>query len=196
MIHTLNNYILPSSRAVKYEELDFVMLHRITFAPRIPRSALTGQHLHDEFADTREFAAGSYTGGHVPYQFLVRTDGTIDQLLEVGNWGPHARRWSNKAIAIASAGDFRTEKPTAPQWLAARELAALFRAWIGRRGQGGLPTVIGHTEAPGATGQAGKECPGDLWNMLAFRTSVEEHELSKLDPVDAQQELLNRGVVF
>ena len=183
--------------------------HRIRFAKDdgerhwpdvepIPDEELTGPLVAGRFADVRQVVVGGehwadrpgrWTGGQTPYTFLGRTDGVLDQCLEVGDVGPHAGRWNIKALGIAWAGDFRMEPPTSKQWTAAVEFAALWLAW-------GLD-IYGHSpELPGGSKDPKKECPGRLFPTEILRQEARIHPKSKLALFDAEKALLELEVVF
>jgi hypothetical protein len=167
----INNCIQEQTREpLQRSVIEGVVVHRIG-----KELGLTGHEVARSFADTStKFSAGSYTGGRVPYTFLVRPDGQVDQMLALYDVGPHALRWSTRSIGLACSGDFRKHKPTAEQWLAASQMATAIRMWIG-------PTcwVEGHTDLPDATKDKTKECPGRLWDMRAFRGEV--HQAAEQD---------------
>lgn len=167
----INNHITEQARApLQRQIIEGVTAHRIG-----KELGLTGQEVIASFSNTStKFSAGSYTGGRVPYTFLVRPDGQVDQMLALYDIGPHALRWSSRAIGLACSGDFRKHRPTAEQWLAASQIATAIRMWIG-------PTcwIEGHTDLPDATKDKTKECPGKLWDMHAFRGEV--HQVAEQD---------------
>ena len=213
MTITVNNCITECNDGRRTERdletLTSGMHHRISFArddggeawgdvEPIPDAALTGPLVSERFHDTRRHRGdgerdyrdrpGVVTGGATPYQFVGRTDGTIDQCLEVADYGPHARRWSWFAMATAWVGDFRRHPPTRQQWAAAIEWAALWAAW------GAAP--VGHDEASGGSLHQSKQCPGAFWGMGALRLEVRGHPHSKLTIDEAELRLHDLGVVF
>lgn len=197
-----------------------VVVHRIDFSKDrggdsrfkfwgvkpVPREALSGYHLAERFTDMRKVPAGkrygdydwrdrpgNYTGGEIPYHFLVRTDGTVDQCLELSEYGPHARRWSWTGVAVAVAGDFRTGKdhPTAHQVNTTARLCALFAAYLGRKPH---ECVFGHTELPDASKDPAKACPGANLSPDHVRWATEGLEIT--DRESALGEFNRMGVRF
>ena len=196
-------------RALAMESMTLHMQHRISFAGddgagvwddvhTVPDEQLTGPLVARRFMDRRRYRddkardwrdrPGSYTGGEMPYPFVGRVDGFIDQCLEVGDYGPHARRWSWHAVATAWVGDFRSSRPTSAQWAAAVEWAALWSAWS-------CPPK-GHDEAAGGSADSSKQCPGQMFSMDDLRQQSAAHPLARLDQFEAERYLLGLGVVF
>ena len=170
------------------DDVKHVIIHRAGLS-----IARTPDKLIEAFQDTREFAAGSFTGGQIPYTFLITTDGRVYQLLHVDDVGWHARRWSLTGIGVAVAGDFRNHEPTEEQWDSLLELSALLCYWIGPGYQ-----LAGHTELPLATNIAGKECPGSHLDMAELREQVKDRVLGTkvLDKLAKKLVLLNYGLVI
>lgn len=165
--------------------------HRISFANApdpIPDAMLTGPLIAAQFRDTSEFAAGSYTGGEMPYPFVGRTDGTIDQCAEVGDGTQHAAAWNARALGVAWVGDFRHTYMTPEQRAACIPFSALWMAWGAR--------MHGHTELPGSSTNPDKQCPGQRFLLLAMRHVALRHPYAQLSQGDAEWELLRLGVVF
>lgn len=93
------------------------------------------------------------TIGRCAYHFLIKTDGTIEQLLPLSQRGAHAIGLNGRSIAVALVGDFREITPRTEQ------LAALLTL-----GNALLPLcreMIGHTDTPGHSKDPGKVCPGN-----------------------------------
>jgi hypothetical protein len=197
----------PRRREIPPERYTVTAVHRISFAndrptdwfpdvEPIPDDELTGPLMASRFLDTRQVGhfdhhwadrPGSYSGGETPYHLLVRTDGTIDQCLEIGDMGSHARRWNTSALGVAVVGDFRSHPPTAKQWDSLVDICALLLSW-------GC-CVRGHDEMLGA-GNPDKRCPGRHLDMAQLRESVTESRLSRLGVWPAERRLVVLGVVF
>ena len=134
----------PRSR--KFEHVDKLIIHRIG----------------DTLGETGvEIAAGSYTGGNMPYHFVIRKTGVIDQCLTLGDNAPHARRWNASGLAVAVVGDFRVHEPTLAQREALKAFCGLWLLY-------GLE-VVGHDELPGASKDKNKQCPGHKLEMNQLR---------------------------
>lgn len=141
------------------------------------------------------------TGNQNAYTFYVggdlgptNLDGHVWQALPIDEVGHHARRWSRYHIGIAMVGDFRVRPPSDKQWNAAVDLCSdlcLLFGVISKR-------VVGHGEVEGAHGGGkapGKRgaCPGDLWDMHAFREAVRQ-EMRRKTRQDASWRLEQVGV--
>ena len=150
----------PRSR--KFETVDKLIIHRIGES-----LGTTGEEIAEAFRDTSKWAAGSYTGGEMPYHFIIRKDGTIDQCLTLGDHAPHARRWNASGLAVALIGDFRKHAPTPEQWDALKRFCGLWVLY-------GLK-LYGHTELPGGSKDPSKSCPGNMLDMDELRREAEAH---------------------
>ena len=144
----------PRSR--KFETVDKLIVHRIGES-----LGSTGAQIAEAFRDTSRWAAGSYTGGQMPYHFVIRECGTVDQCLTLGDHAPHARRWNASGLAVAVIGDFRSIAPTPEQWDALKSFCGLWTLY-------GLK-VYGHDELPGGSKDPSKACPGKMLNMNSLR---------------------------
>jgi len=123
------------------------------------------------------------TGRENPYHVVASPFGRLEQAIELADWGHHSGwDWNRHTVSVACIGDFRFWRPRVEQWDAVAELCALLQAW-------GCPP-LGHSEV------ATKECPGYKWDMDLFREEVNAHPLSKLLPFEAEQKLIEVGVVF
>lgn len=140
------------------------------------------------FKDTTKFAAGSYTGGEMPYTFVLCTNGVWEQALALGDIGPHAMRYNAEGVGLAIIGDFRHQIPTAVQWVALVEFCVMLVGW---RGQPVERCLFGHDELPGASSDPNKECPGKHIDMNELRNEVRWTLTSQ-----AVYELKGSGVVF
>lgn len=140
------------------------------------------------FKDTTKFAAGSYTGGEMPYSFVLCKNGVWEQALQLGDVGPHAMRYNADGVGLAVIGDFRHQTPTAVQWIALVEFCTMLVGWMG------VPVeqcLFGHDELEGATKDPNKECPGKLIDMNELRNEVRLTLLSQ-----AVYSLKGVGVLF
>jgi len=198
----------------RHDEPTKLVLHRISFATDdggrdeqgrqylpdvqpIPDEELDGPAVAARFADRRlapkgapswTRRPGTYTGGEMPYTFLARTDGIIDQCLPVRELAPHARRWNTAGLSLAAAGDFRRRKPTPAQLSAVVYFSALWWA-------AGLQ-IVGHTELPDASTDPTKRCPGEHLapNNIRLLAHADRQEIGDEDR--ARRRLLQLGVVF
>lgn len=182
---------------VALKRRDGIAVHRIADAQDIVGLARA-------FGDTRPFQPGAYTGGELPYSVLVLPDGVVEQGLEIGDVGPHARRWNTPLIGVAALGDFRWHEPSLAQWQSAAVLCAWLRVW----GGWGSSSVHGHDELPGGSADAKKKCPGGKWPMDAFRRDVDAHVVAIKEalavnadgaaefPLRAERALVAMGLVF
>jgi len=121
------------------------------------------------FADTSKYAAGSYTGGKMPYHFFIDQWGNVHQMLSLDCIGPGARGINKQSVHIAVSGDFRKEHPTTAQLHSLKLLCVKLQLVLG------VKEVRGHTEK-GFSGRmqaaVGKQCPGQHLNMDALRTQI------------------------
>lgn len=145
------------------------------------RAAVVGVTLHMfgvpgivDAAGIREFyrTHPEYTGGKMPYTFVINPHGRIEQALGIYDVGPHALRWSSNTIGIVNIGDFNKHRPTQDQWVSTIDLTSEILLALGF----GVTrtTLAGHTERPNSTKSKYKNCPGKLWDMNSFRDAVIE----------------------
>lgn len=126
---------------------------------------------------------GHSLGGRIPYHFLLRADGVVDQLCEVGDMTPHAGTWNQHSVATAIVGDPRHRPLTPRQWETLGEWVPLWTAW------GAMPR--GHDELAGGSEDPSKVCPGPLAELAALRALS-----CKLTLTQAEKKLRDLGVVF
>ena len=143
-------------RGRKFENVDKLIIHRVGAS-----LGGNGPSIAAAFRDQSQFAAGSYTGGEMPYHFVLRENGIIDQCLTLGDHAPHARRFNATGLALAVVGDFRIAAPGVDQWEALRAFCGLWFLY-------GLE-VYGHDELPGASKDPAKACPGRFLDMNVLR---------------------------
>jgi len=75
----------------KPRERELVKLKKVVVHKIGKELGSTGVEIARAFRDTSKYAAGSYTGGQMPYTFIIRVDGSIDQCLTLKDTGPHAK---------------------------------------------------------------------------------------------------------
>lgn len=150
------------------------------------------QSIAAAFKDRRQFAAGSYTGGEMPYSIIVTADGRVQQALELCEFGPHALdRWSKRYVGVAAVGDFRKHSPAPMQWEALARVCALLALWTGDA------EGIGHTAI--RYDWDGKVCPGRFLSMTTLRAAVAEHlpqGWRKMPALEREQRVLGAGLVI
>jgi hypothetical protein len=169
-----------------------VALHRCSFADSaLPiycaDGDLDGLALAARFAVTDKYAPGWYTKGTLPYTFLVRAAGDIDQLLPVSAVSAHALRWNVPAIGIAIVGDFRKKEMPEVQRNSLLEFVGLWARY-------GL-SVFGHDELPFASSDINKRCPGGRFSLEKFRRELRT-AYTGMAKAEAKAGLLKVGVVF
>lgn len=143
--------------------IDTIAVHRVGFS--LGEDAIT---ICRRFIDDPDVA--KYTGGEVPYTFIIGENGTLWQCLPVSEIGAHARRWNAQALGVACIGDFRTyDMPDAQLRQLVKLCAALQYAF-----PKGL-AVKGHDELPGGSSNPNKRCPGDRLKMDEVRRLVREY---------------------
>lgn len=140
--------------------IDTIAVHRI--GKSLGEDAIT---ICRRFIDDPEVA--KYTGGEVPYGFIIGAGGTIWQCLPISEVGAHARRWNKQAVGVACIGDFRKHVMPIVQYDKLIKLLAVI--------QFGFPrdlAIKGHDELPGASSDPNKKCPGDKLSMHGVRGAV------------------------
>ncbi len=144
-------------------DIDTIAVHRI--GKSLGEDAIT---ICRRFIDAPEVA--KYTGGEVPYGWIIGAGGTIWQCLPISEVGAHARRWNKQAIGVACIGDFRKhDMPTVQYHPLIKLLSCL---------QFGFPRdleIKGHDELPGASSDPNKKCPGDKLLMQSVRDAVQAY---------------------
>lgn len=109
---------------------------------------------------------GEYTGGKMPYHYVIDQAGETIQCVEHSVSTPHARSYNPKSIGIAVYGDFRKEPPTHAQLFAlVKLLTTLADCYPHAR-------IAGHTELPNASSDPNKECPGKYLPVGRIKTLV------------------------
>lgn len=169
---------------LKIRDLDTVnrvVIHRIAESLGLYAAAIA-----KSFKDTSTpTSAGSYTGGEMPYTFVIGKDGHVEQALEIGEIGPHARMWNRVGIGVACIGDFRKAPPTPEQYAALVDLCTLLGWWLG-----GI-NLVGHTDLKDASSDPKKECPGRFLSVQKLAVDVRNNQRKM-----AQDLLKLLGVVF
>lgn len=158
-------------RTRDFDAIDLVVFHRISLAKDGPEEYPDVAPLSDEetdaaaiaarFRDTRRYRPGAYTGGEMPYQVIIGTDGAVFQAAELSDNAPHARIYNERSIGVGVVGDFRRYMPTDRQVASCVLVGAAMVA-------AGLD-LNGHDELPGAA-RPGKECPGRWFDMVQLRS--------------------------
>ncbi len=110
-----------------------------------------------------------WTGGHMPYTFVFRPDGIVEQALPISEVGPHARRWSSPYIGCVFLGDFRKHAPSRAQWYCGVDLITELCGWMGH------VTIARHDKLPGGSSSLNKECPGPLFDVETFTKDVRDN---------------------
>ena len=170
------------------EGIDRIVIHRLG-----PSVGVTPGEIIKNFKDESRFAAGSYTGGTVPYCFQVDPWGRINQLLEIDDLAWHARAYSKPGIGVAVSGDFREHPPTWESDFNLKRLCTLLSYWIGTKCQ-----IFGHTEMPGAGANPNKVCPGEFLDIDHLREVVDARvsEMVKLDSDGRDIVLMSCGIIL
>lgn len=168
------------SRALK--DITCVVVHRIE-----RELGLDAESIAKSFRNQEKYAAGSYTGGQMPYTLVICEDGDVQQALALSDVGPHAKKWNTPGIGIAVIGDFRYDPPKAAQWVHLVELSVELLRWLGV----GSAALYGHDELEGGSGDPNKKCPGKNLDMHMLRTEVQ-----KLMAISGADGLRAMGVVL
>lgn len=115
--------------------------------------------------------------GKMPYTFIVKKDGEVEQALPLTYVSPGAVNLNTNFIQVAAVGDFRKTPLTVKQSSA---LVTLCRA---------LCTITdtfdvrGHMETDGASGDPKKDCPGEHLRMAGLRALMLSGKPENLDGV-------------
>lgn len=129
------------------------------------------------------------TGGQMPYPLVITRSGVIQQALELGDWSPHAMRFSFSGLGIGWIGDFRKHPPTEAQLSTGLWITTLLMGW-------GL-RIVGHTELKGAARDPDKQCPGDLLDLAWLRREARRARTRGApQALEAERVLLKAGIVF
>jgi hypothetical protein len=176
-----------------------VSIHRIDLSKFGAEDAASIAKAFREIPELRKV-----TGGEMPYSVFALKDGRLQQALEVGDAGPHARKWSTPMVAFAALGDFTREGYRLGQWTGLARLTALFCVRQGWRASDVWRTiegrhvrrVCGHDELPGGSSDLKKECPGKLWPMAKFRELVNAYIDEARTVLNPKGELDEQAVQF
>jgi hypothetical protein len=162
--------------------LQYIVVHRVGWNDE---AEWTSRGYSMDAAGVRDFYAQE-VHLHFPYTFAVLRGGRIQQGRRLLDVTPHAAAFNKEAIGIGVLGDFRFLPAEYNQWNSAVDLcAALIGAWPHLQ-------IVGHTElGEEATSVPGKQCPGKLFDMAAFRDEVQ-----LLHYENGVRSLLKQGVVL
>lgn len=148
-----------SGETIEHESRELIVLHRFG------GDALPGVECAADIA--RWYRENpEWTGGRMPYHFVVHATGYVEQALGLREKGAHARRYNKAGIGVAAIGDFRVLPPSPQQWRAAAVTVAGLLEFFGLDPFTG---VRGHDELLGGSRDPGKRCPGRFWHMGEFR---------------------------
>lgn len=161
------------------EDIQGFAVHRIGFEDwtidRLEQASPV--NIARRFIDDPEVA--KYTGGELPYTFLIDGAGIWWQCLRLTDVGRHARRWNAPMVGVGVIGDFRRQPPQPMQraalvdglaeMLPALGIDPLGQAWLGALT---APRLAGHDELPGGSADTGKRCPGQHLSMRDLRRDV------------------------
>lgn len=161
--------------------VDTVLVHRIA----VSEDAAGVAKWFETNPEGIEVSSGSKTGkGKMPYHFVIKRDGTIEQALRLNVRGPHAQSWNGRSVAVVLIGDFTKETPPTEQ------LEAL--EWLSRYLALALSPelrVYRHDELAGAAGP-GHICPGPKLDL----SRVKQVMLAQVHN-EAMETLLREGLI-
>lgn len=161
-----------------------IAIHRIWFDDWRYGEQHSAREICERFVSDPKIAR--YTGGELPYPFLVDAGGVVTQALTIGDIGKHAAVWNSEALGVGIIGDFRKHGILHRQLDSVIELCAELCAAHGiqplrtisvdlRNGKTATAFgVSGHDELPGATHSPDKQCPGKYIGMNNLRFSIGE----------------------
>jgi N-acetyl-anhydromuramyl-L-alanine amidase AmpD len=142
-----------------------LVVHRISLAAiEVPDELLDGPTLARKFRT--HFELRPVTGGLVPYHFLVRWDGLVEQLLPLEVCGAHAKEANAKSWAVAVVGT------TAANEAQQAGLLRVCRWLLGKRPL----EIVGHTDIEGASSDPDKRCPWPVVDVEGLRARVLKSE--------------------
>lgn len=171
----VENYIMACTHVPwlkKYhrplEDITSIIIHRV--GPEIPEGS---DNLMRSASDIAKWYHDnpSYTGGRMPYHFVITPAGEIQQGAPLYIKAPGAKAYNAAGIQIACIGDFRKRAAPARQAVALTEMCSeLIVAF------GGLE-IVGHTEnlAVNSSANKAKICPGKHLNLDGLRSIVKEN---------------------
>jgi len=111
----------------------------------------------------------------MPYTFVIRRCGMMEQALRVLDMAPHNAAFGFQAIGVALVGDFRTEAPTALQWHSLLVLCHVFSGWMK-----GVASVAGHDGFPVARYLHDVDCPGKYLDIRRLWDEVQRANLARV----------------
>lgn len=141
------------------------VVHRLGIDKLISIDGIVGEGTPVEVARCFQKHREYKTDELMPYHFLVRKDGRVQQCLPLDLIGNGARRLNRNGLHIGVEGDFRTNKPTPQQ---AFSLTALCVALY----LNGAKIITGHTEQRGCSADPDKVCPGKHLSTDGLRKGV------------------------
>jgi hypothetical protein len=177
---------------LRYSDLTCLVVHKTSVAARedpwnldpVPDGACTAVELARRFRRPNH-----YTGGRVPYHFLIDRFGAVEQMVPLGARGTHAKGYNYASVAVAYLG----EQPT-PEQLAA--LVAICSLLVPLNS--GLD-LVGHTQLPGASADPHKVCPSPHLDLAWLRQAAETAAPSGwrlLNRPHVEELLVGAGVVL
>jgi hypothetical protein len=151
--HAHGHYVPGTYKKRFMNQIDSVMFHRNDVGETA-----------EEIVEWYKANAAEVGSPLMPYSFVIRRDGMIEQALPLEAIGPHGRDWNRHAIGVTLVGDFRTKLKKPPS---SSQIDASI--WLLRRlfDYARRPLkVVGHSISPGASkwGSA-HDCPGNLFPM-------------------------------
>ena len=102
-----------------YEKIDTIVVHRNSIG-------YDADTVADWFEENPRWA-----GPRMPYHFVVKKCGDIEQALELQIRGNHALGRNRRSIGVGVIGDFREHKPTPEQLESLRYLLSALNKWTG-----------------------------------------------------------------
>lgn len=113
----------------------------------------------------------------IGYHFVIEKDGLVKWCNEIEKSTYHVGKSNRFSVGICLTGDFRTEKPTEPQWFSLNKVVK----WLMRELNIEPENVWGHSEF---SGYASKQCP--CLDMDKIRLNLKEKviptNLPKVNP--------------
>lgn len=165
----------------------YIILHTADSARSVTAAEIDDWHRKRNFRRRPEYMRRQprQVLGHIGYHHFIRQNGTHELGRFEDEPGEHcaAGGMNRKSIGVCMDGDGDIQPWTPAQWETLKDVLRGIYARHPAIAAGGVASVIGHGQVPGA----GKTCPGRLINMLDvlvwYERHVIAHHVSPIDPM-------------
>lgn len=149
----------PNAKLIE-EPFKFIVIHRTSLSVKEPHNP---HPIPDDELDIVKLAdafcrgpMAFYTGGLLPYPFIVRRDGVIEQGLPLDIQGAHARGYNKCSTALAYVGE---------KDFTYAQFRAITRFCLGQILYSRGARIAGHTSLAGASTDVNKVCPHETFSI-------------------------------